>query len=300
MDKKIVCFGEMLWDRLPSGDMPGGAPMNVAIHLKYNGFSPLFISRIGNDVLGENLMSVLKEKGISTTHIQVDNTHPTSIVKANIDNKREVNYDIPPAVSWDYIAYDEQVIQQVAKSRLFIYGSLASRSRATYDTLTKYIALASVKVYDVNLRPPHYSPKLIEQLLSYADIVKMNHYELIEIMSWFGKVISQPEAMEYIKLRFKLDKVLITRGEKGAILLDEKGFIEHNGFQVEVADTIGSGDAFLAAFLSKILKGMDAGQALAFASATGALVATKSGALPQFSDTEILDFVKHYPHPKNI
>ncbi|MDO1446437.1 carbohydrate kinase [Rhodocytophaga aerolata] len=300
MDQQIICFGEMLWDRLPSGDMPGGAPMNVAIHLTYNGISPLFISRIGNDVLGKKLVEVLKEKGIATSHIQVDNAHPTSIVKANIDNKREVSYEIPPAVSWDYIAYDEQVAKQIAQSKLFIYGSLASRSKATYDTLTKYIALAELKVYDINLRPPHYSPKLIEQLLSYADIVKMNHYELIEIMSWFGKVISQTEAMEYIKMRYKLDKVLITRGEKGAILLDEKGFVEHRGYRVEVADTIGSGDAFLAAFLSKMLKGEGVSQALAFAGATGALVATKSGAIPQFSDSYILNFIKNYSGSENI
>lgn len=293
MDQQIICFGEALWDILPKGAMPGGALMNVAIHLKYNGFSPLLLSRIGNDRLGKDLLEVLREKGIATRYIQLDEIHPTSMVTANISNTREVSYEITPGVSWDYLAYDEQAVQMVTQSELFIYGSLASRHKATYGTLIKYLGLAKVKVLDVNLRPPHYSPKLIEQLLTYADIVKMNHYELIEITSWFGKNIGQKEAMEYIKLRFKLDMVLITRGEKGAILLDAKGFIEHNGFQVKVEDTIGSGDAFLAAFLSKMIRGEDLQKALEFASATGALVATKSGALPAFSESQILGFIEH-------
>jgi fructokinase len=291
MDQKIICFGETLWDILPTGRMPGGAPMNVAIHLRYNGFSPVLISRLGDDALGKDLLKVLKAKGIDISYIQADSKHPTSEVKANISNNREVSYEIPDAVSWDYIAYDQQAAQMVAQSNLFVYGSLAARNNVSSATLTKYLQLARVKVFDINLRPPYYTPKLIGQLMTYADIVKMNHYELIEIMSWFGKISPQQQAMEYIRQRFNLDMVLVSRGSQGAILLNDKGFLEDKGFQVEVADTIGSGDAFLAAFLGKISKGVDPEKALEFASATGACVATRSGALPEFSERQILEFI---------
>jgi fructokinase len=298
MDQKITCFGETLWDILPSGAMPGGAAMNVAIHFKYNGFSPFFISRIGNDSLGKDLLEVLKNKGISTQYIQLDKIHPTGVVKANISNKHAVTYEVAEAVAWDFIEYDEQIASIIAGSDFFIYGSLAARSTTSHNTILQYLKFARYKVFDVNLRPPHYSPKLIQQLMSHANIVKMNYHELIEVLSWFGKIAPEKQAMEYIKQRFNLDMLLISRGEKGAIVLNEKDFVEHAGFKVKVEDTIGSGDAFLAAFISQLIKQVAPQQALEFASATGACVATRSGGLPQFSEKEIYNFIRTYSmHP---
>lgn len=123
---QIICFGEVLWDVLPSGKMPGGAPMNVAIHLTYNGFSPLIISRVGNDDLGKELVRFLQQKNISTQWIQTGEAHLTGVVKANISDKNEVTYKIVEPVAWDYIQYDEQVGELVAASDVFIYGSLAA------------------------------------------------------------------------------------------------------------------------------------------------------------------------------
>jgi len=292
MDQQVICFGESLWDMLPNTLMPGGAPMNVATHLKYSGFSPVLISRVGNDALGKELIDVLKKKGIDIRFIQIDEIHPTSVVKANLDNNREITYEIASSVAWDYITFDEQIAQIVAQSDLFIYGSLASRNKTTYNTLLKYLSLAKVKVLDINLRPPHYSPKLIQQLLNWADIVKMNDRELVEVMSWFGKIAPEKEAMEYINSRFNVRTLLISRGQKGAILLNEDSYFEHAGFQVDVVDTIGSGDAFLAAFLGKMIHNVPIQEALEFACATGALVATRSGALPEFTYTEIHNFIQ--------
>jgi fructokinase len=298
MQLKVVCFGETLWDILPSSTLPGGAPMNVAIHFKYNGFSPLFISRIGEDTLGKALLKVLKDKEIITDYIQLDPIHPTGVVIADIDNKKEVTYQIQHEVAWDYITYDEKTTLAVAQSDLFIYGSLASRSKTTQQTLLDYIPFAKLKVFDVNLRPPHYTPKLVQQLMQHADIVKMNYRELIEMMSWFGKIAPEKEAMAYLKQRFNINMLLVSRGDKGAILLNEEAYVEHGGFQVEVEDTIGSGDAFLAAFLSKIIQQVPVQEALEFACATGACVATKSGALPHFTESQIKDFIQAHRQVK--
>ena len=87
MKSQITIFGEMLWDMLPTGKQPGGAPMNVAIHLKNFGLNPAFISRIGDDDLGGELMEYLDNKGLITDFVQTGITHLTGVVKVNLTNK---------------------------------------------------------------------------------------------------------------------------------------------------------------------------------------------------------------------
>lgn len=286
MTQNIICFGETLWDLLPSGKMPGGAPMNVAIHLMYHHFSPVIISRVGNDDLGKELLDFLHEKKVSTHYIQTGQTHLTGVVKANISNKNDVTYKIVEPVAWDYIQYDEEVAELVAQSDVFIYGSLVARSPATQKTLLRYLPLAKLRIFDVNLRPPHYTPERIENLLQFADIVKMNHQELAEIAGWYGLNGDEQQQMAQVKERFGLQLVIVTRGENGAAVLTHQGYIEHAGFVVEVADTIGSGDAFLATFLSNYLQQKPISEGLQKACAVGALVAARPGATPAYNPEE--------------
>jgi fructokinase len=287
MTHKIICFGETLWDMLPSGKMPGGAPMNVAIHLRYHHYSPVVISRVGNDDLGRELLAFLKEKGLSTQYIQTGQTHLTGVVKANISNKNEVTYKIVEPVAWDYIMYEEEAAELVAQSDVFIYGSLVARNAGSQETLLKYLPLARLRVFDVNLRPPYYNQERIGLLLQFADIVKMNHQELEQITDWFGlQAGGEQEQMQAVKEKFGLQLVIVTRGENGAAVLTDAGYVEHPGYQVEVADTIGSGDAFLATFLSNYLQQQPAADALKRACAVGAYVATRHGATPEYKTTD--------------
>jgi fructokinase len=292
MTHKIICFGETLWDMLPSGKMPGGAPMNVAIHLRYNNYAPVMISRVGNDDLGQELLAFLKKKNVSTQYIQIGQTHLTGVVKANISNKNEVTYKIVEPVAWDYIMYEEEAAALVAQSDVFIYGSLAARNPGSQETLLKYLPQARLRVFDVNLRPPYYNQERIGLLLQFADIVKMNEQELAEITAWFGlEADSEQARMQAVKDKFNLQLVLITRGENGAAVLSDQGYAEHPGYHVEVADTIGSGDAFLATFLSNYLQQQPLPEALKRACAVGAFVASRSGATPEYlatGDTEAL------------
>ncbi|MGV3502974.1 MAG: carbohydrate kinase family protein [Adhaeribacter sp.] len=287
MTQQIICFGETLWDMLPSGKMPGGAPMNVAIHLTYNHFSPLVISRVGSDDLGQELLGFLKEKQVSTRYIQVGQTHLTGVVKANISNKNEVTYKIVEPVAWDYIMYDEEVAELVKKCDVFIYGSLAARNPGSQETLLKYLPLAKLRVFDVNLRPPYYNQERVGLLLQFADIVKMNHQELAQIAAWFNlEAGGEQKQMQAVKDMFGLQLVIVTRGENGAAVLSEEGYFEHPGYHVEVADTIGSGDAFLATFLTAYLKQQSMPQALKKACAVGAYVASRPGATPAYDPAE--------------
>ncbi len=177
----------------------------------------------------------------------------------------------------------------VKQSDVFVYGSLAARSPQTHETLLALLDVAPRKVFDVNLRPPHYSRTLVEDLLHRADIAKVNEHELTELSGWYSPESDLGKAMQQLRDRYSLETLCVTLGPDGAALLNESGFFRQAGFQVEVADTIGSGDAFLAGFLYKMLQGETPQKTLEFACATGAFVATKQGATPNFTEETILE-----------
>ncbi|SNC66403.1 fructokinase [Hymenobacter gelipurpurascens] len=290
-DKKIVCFGEVLWDVLPTGKQPGGAPFNVAVHLHQLGLSADLISRVGDDDLGTELLDFIELKGLSTEFVQRGKTHLTGVVKANVDDANEVTYKIVQPVAWDYIQYDAALEQLVAQADMFVFGSLAARQAATRETLYRLLEHAKFKVFDVNVRPPHYTKEVVKYLLEKANLVKMNHHELAEIMAWFGQETDKPTAMQWLATRFDLQAVCVTCGADGALLWTNNQLYRAPGVAVEVKDTIGSGDAFLAALLKGWLAGTEPGEALRFACATGALVATHLGATPTFSEAEVAELL---------
>jgi fructokinase len=218
MQNIVVCFGETLWDVLPAGKQPGGAPFNVAVHLQQFGQAVELISRVGNDDLGRELLDFLASRGVSITYVQRDKTQATGVVKANVDNRQEVVYQIVQPVAWDFIQYDDQVRDLVAGANVFVYGSLAARNQTTRETLYRLLQSAQLKVFDVNIRPPHYTREAINYLLEQADIVKMNHHELAEILDWFGGNPDEESALAGLASRFGLQAVCVTLGADGAML----------------------------------------------------------------------------------
>ncbi|MFZ1790575.1 MAG: PfkB family carbohydrate kinase [Saprospiraceae bacterium] len=126
-NQNVVCFGEVLWDMLPTGKMPGGAPMNVAIHLRNFGNTVSLISKVGTDDLGKELLEYLISKDMDIRYIQVGQTHLTGVVKVNLDNAQNVSYKIIAPVAWDYIGFDLDAQEIVAESAAFVFGSLAFR-----------------------------------------------------------------------------------------------------------------------------------------------------------------------------
>ena len=289
MTQIITCFGEILWDVLPTSKQAGGAPMNVAADLRNFGINAQLISRVGTDDLGRELLDFLQKKELPLDLIQTGQSHLTGVAKANVSDTNEVTYKIVQRVAWDYIHLEPNLIDAVQKSDLFVYGSLAARSRMTHETLTALLAVARRKVFDVNLRAPHYERATVEELLHQADIAKLNEHELVELSGWYGHETDLRQAMENLRERYQLETLCVTLGEKGAAYLDKTGFVQQAGFPVEVEDTIGSGDAFLAAFLYKTLQYETPQKTLEFACATGAYVATQRGATPTFTAETIVD-----------
>jgi len=287
-----VCFGEILWDILPTGALPGGAPMNVAYHLKKLGIEPAMITRIGSDDWGKNLVNLMEQNNISSDFFQLDNTLETGKVNATINQNREVTYDIVKPVAWDNIQWEDKLETLVADSDYFVFGSLATRSEITRNTLFKLLEIARFKVLDINLRAPHYNRQIIEQLLHRINLLKLNQAELELITGWFTKYQSDNDRIKVLQEKFSIPGIVVTKGENGALFNSDGIVYTHPGYKIIVADTIGSGDSFLAALLAKLLSGYTPGEALRFAGAVGALIAGYDGACPDYNIDEISELMK--------
>ncbi|MBD0297709.1 MAG: carbohydrate kinase [Flavisolibacter sp.] len=294
----VVCFGEVLWDILPDKSLPGGAPMNVAYHLKKLGTNPALITKIGLDDYGKKLVDILTESGLTIEYFQVDYDHPTGLVYAHPNEHNEVVYDIVFPSAWDFIQWSDEFTDLLAQAEFFVFGSLTSRNKASRDTLHLLLEGAKRKVLDINLRPPNYHRTQIEYLLSKTDVLKVNIAELELITGWFSHFTNTEDRTKILQERFGIDTIIVTMGGDGALVNDRGTIHQHSGYRVQVADTIGSGDAFLAGFLHQLLSGVPAAQALEFASGMGAFIATRSGACPVYETSEITALMNSYEHQK--
>jgi fructokinase len=289
---QVVCFGEVLWDILPSGPLPGGAPMNVAYHLKKLGINPALITKIGLDQYGEKLVNILAGNGVSTEYFYVDYEYPTGLVYANANDHNEVVYDIVFPSAWDFIEWKDEMAALVQAATYFVFGSLTCRNKVSRQTLNQLLEMANTKVLDINLRAPHYRRPDVEFLLGKADILKMNIAELELITGWFSHFQTVEDRIKIMQDEFKIDTLIITMGGDGAMIQHEGKIYRHHGFKVDVIDTIGSGDSFLAGMLTKLMGGASMESALEFASGIGAFVATQSGACPAYDVSQVADLIR--------
>lgn len=290
--KNTVCFGEILWDMLPTGKKPGGAPMNVAYHLHKLGLNSQFISSVGNDNAGSELIGFLEEMGLSTQNIQTNTAQKTSEVLATINDNHEVSYDIVYPVAWDYIAWDPAYEELLRSSDAFIFGSLASRNEASKATLLKMLDYCKYRVFDVNLRAPHYSPQLIEALLKKTDLLKLNGAELQLIGEWFSSSLKkEADIVEMLFNDFGIKEIIITKGSTGASYYTPSLQYNYPAYKITVNDTVGSGDSFLAAFISMKLVNAHLEETLDYAVALGAFITTQAGACPPYSKYDLTRFI---------
>ena len=292
---KFVCFGEVLWDVFPTCKKIGGAPLNVALRLQSFQNEVALISCLGNDTYGNELKSRLQELGVTIDHIQLSKKLETSRVEVVLDAMGVASYTIHDPCAWDDIQLNQELISLVKNTKVFIFGSLAARNINSRNTLKKLLSVSEFSVFDVNLRPPHYNLRTIEILMNAADFIKFNDEELIEIVEKFdGKHLSFEQSIIFIASKTNTRNICMTRGDKGAILFYENSFYYNNGYQVKVADTVGSGDSFLATLIDALLKKLNPQKAIDMACAVGALVAQNQGANPTISTKEIDVFLQQY------
>ena len=289
-DSQVLCIGELLWDSLPAGLFLGGAPFNVACHLHALGVPVAMVSRVGKDRLGMEALRRLGRHGISTELIQIDPERPTGFVEVTLDDQGLPEYDIVEPTAWDAIETTDGLLERAAQAGVIVFGSLTQRNPITRRTIERLCATDAFKVFDVNLRPPYDNPSVVRRSLRCADLVKLNRDELERLRSWFDLPEGCKEAMLVLGEMFDCASVCVTGGEDGAVLWQEGRWSEHPGYRVEVRDTVGAGDAFLATLLAGLIEGRSDEELLQRANLMGAYVATREGAVPTYQE-EALAFI---------
>lgn len=281
---EVLCVGEVLWDSLPEGLFLGGAPFNVACHLRATGTPVAMVSRVGADRLGEEVLRRAARYGVTTDLVQTDDALPTGFVRVHVDEHGNGAYEICEPVAWDAIEAAEPLLARAAKARAIVFGTLAQRNavtRTTIERLWTVRAPDALMVFDVNLRPPYEDRAIVQASLATADVVKLSEAELQRLTKWFGwSDADRRTMMSGLAEQFRCGVVCVTRGSEGAALLRDGRFTEHPGFPAEVRDTVGAGDAFLAVLLAGLFSGASDEDLLQHANLMGAYVVTQFGALP--------------------
>jgi fructokinase len=290
MNKTILCFGEILWDDFGDGKTPGGATMNVAFHLMQQGARVCFVSSVGNDKPGVELLEFLKDNNLFNPLIQNNRQFPTCQVTVALDDKQQATYIIPQPVSWDHIEKQKALTTAAGQAAAIVFGSLVCREKTSRDTLLNLLSdTKALKIFDVNLRSPHYTQTTIETLAAHADVVKMNEEEANLLL--LSKKGTLKDRITEFHMKYHVKTICVTLAERGAVVWHDHEFYEHPGYPVKVVDTVGAGDAFLATFVKGLLDELPMNEILKRSCAVGGFVAGKRGANPRYVEgvTELME-----------
>ncbi|MFP4167281.1 MAG: carbohydrate kinase family protein [Desulfonatronovibrionaceae bacterium] len=280
---EAVLFGEVLFDVFPDGaKVIGGAPFNVAWHLKGLGLNPLMLSRVSEDELGEKALEAMEARGLEISGIQIDSEHPTGRVDVEFKDKNEPVYTIQPGAAWDYIRVEDIHLASVRASHIFYHGSLAARNKVSEAALLDYLPEAKAVFCDLNLRPPWWSKENLFRLIRRVDHLKLNQNELTEISECRNSKVDLDRLARDLIRKTKAQDVVVTQGEEGAFLI--KGFNEVHRVPAsspkEFKDSVGAGDAFSAVMIAALLLGAKTKKALAMAGDFAAEICRIKGAIP--------------------
>lgn len=278
-----LVFGEIVFDEIDDdGRRPGGAPLNIAWHLRGFGLDPLLISRVGADALGSLVLDRVRAAGLDMRGVQIDTAHPTARVTV-VTSDEEPHFSIPADQAYDHI--DAQALPDLKADRwaLLYHGSLSVRQPESAAALRSLRALGVPAFIDVNLRAPWWDHDEIETLLRGARWVKVNATELVELVHGPARTLLQ--RAETLRMRFDLDCVFVTRGEQGSFAVTRDGSVtEPPGHVAKVVDCKGAGDAYTAVLLVGILRRWPLALILRRASAFAAAICGVEPALPPEED----------------
>jgi fructokinase len=280
----LVGLGEILWDLLPGGKQLGGAPANFAYHATALGAVGLPASCIGDDEYGREIISVLEEHGVRTDGITEDSRYPTGTVTVKVDINGKPRYTIHEQVAWDHIPWNDHMQVLAGNAAAVCFGSLAQRSPDSRRTIRKFLEYAPdkcLRIFDINLRQSYYSPEIIRDSLTCADVLKLNDEELPILSNLFSLEGSVREQLYQLIDQFSLCAAALTRGAHGCQLITPAGYAEHPGISLQsIADTVGAGDAFTAALAVGLLREQEPECICEYANRLAGYVCTCKGAMP--------------------
>lgn len=278
----VLVFGEALFDCFPDGELVlGGAPFNVAWHLQALGDQPFFISRIGNDGLGRKILSAMGDWGMDMQSIQIDPVHKTGQVEVNLI-ENQPHYSITADCAYDFIS--AEVMKNLPDSGILYHGTLGLRNSISRGCLARIVQQPDLSVFlDVNLRSPWWQQQEVFDWLEQARWVKLNEDELHQL--GFGST-DICESMHKLQTQFQLEQLIVTQGEKGAIVLAADGSLyqETPASVSHIVDTVGAGDGFSALFIHGLRAGWPIVKTLTVAQQFAAKVIGLRGAMSTEQD----------------
>ncbi len=285
-------IGELLWDMLPDGRQLGGAPANFAYIASVLGNRAAAVSRLGDDMLGDEARERCSGLGLDVSHIQTDSAHPTGTVKVSVDDLGQPCFQIVEGVAWDFLEWNDDLQNLAAKADVVCFGSLAQRrdvSRATIQRFVRATRESCLRIFDVNLRQSFFTPVILKTGFAMATVAKLNHDELPVVMQAVGLPTTNEDAAdcELLLDHFGLQMVALTRGAHGSLLISQKARSEHPGFRIQVVDTIGAGDAFTAGMAHQLKRGASLDMVNELANRVASWVASNAGATPE-ANSEIV------------
>lgn len=281
--KNITVVGEVLFDSYPSYKKLGGAPFNFAYHINKLVGKVNLISAVGNDDEGIEIINFMKQSGMDTNNIQINN-YSTGLVNVNLNNEKIPSFEILENSAYDFIEFD--AIKNSNDNELFYFGTLAQRNRTSRETIQRLLQNQSKVFYDVNLRQNYFNKEILLYSLNNAGIVKMNNEELEIILNLFQIEKSNLFEQKALKVKnhFGIDILIITLGKDGSILFGDK--ISYQNKKVNsVTDTVGAGDAYSAMFVAAMLKNKNLDLCNKFGVEFAADICQVEGAVP--SDDKI-------------
>lgn len=288
MKNLVIGIGEALWDVLPEGKKIGGAPANFAYHVSQFGLDSLAVSAIGDDSLGKELVNNFDRQGV---RYHIDTVpYPTGTVQVEIDQSGVPQYDIKENVAWDNIPFTEELADLAMDTKAVCFGSLAQRNVVSRLTINRFIDTIPPEnkpliVFDINLRQNFYNKDVICDSMRRCNILKINDEELVLISRIFGYPGIDLQDKCWILLgKYNLDMLILTCGINGSYVFTPGNVSFQPTPEVAVADTVGAGDSFTAAFIAEIMKGKSVKEAHIKAVTTSAYVCTQQGAMPTLPD----------------
>lgn len=287
MNKIIVGLGEILWDVFGDRKILGGAPANFAYHVSQFGYNGYALSAVGDDPLGQEIISSLEEKNLN--YLIETTSHPTGTVQVTLSGAGIPRYEIRENVAWDNIPFSKNTENLAKNTAAVCFGSLAQRNRTSRETIRKFLKNVPsdcIKLFDINLRQHFYTKDIIEESMEISNILKINDDEIkvvADLYDW--KEMNEREACLKLLKLFELDIVILTKGTNGSFVFNNEGISYQTTPKVRVADTVGAGDSFTAAFIAALMKGKSLSEAHRLAVEVSAYVCQHHGAMPKLTET---------------
>lgn len=282
----VVGLGEILWDVFPQRKVLGGAPANFAYHISQFGYNGYAVSAVGNDLLGKEIYTALEGKGLNYMIEMTD--FPTGTVQVKLDKRGVPQYEIMEGVAWDNIPFTAKIENLAKETGAVSFGTLAQRNTVSHKTILRFIESMredTLKIFDINLRQTFYTKELIESSLKLANILKINDDEVLIVAELFGfKGDNEQDICIRLMEEYKLNLVILTKGTNGSFVFTPKETSFQPTPKIHVADTVGAGDSFTAAFVASYLHGDRITDAHQLAMEVSAYVCTQHGAMPVLPD----------------